>query len=58
MVSSANQAIGMLVPVLAANETPAPDATAARTVVATEAPAAAATPCRQVEGRWVARCDP
>jgi hypothetical protein len=36
-VSSANPAIGMLAPVLSANETPAADATAARTVVATEA---------------------
>ncbi len=44
-VSCANPAIGMLAPVLSANETPAADAIAARTVVATEAPTAAATPC-------------
>jgi hypothetical protein len=37
----------MLAPVLSANETPAPDAAAARTVVATEATTAAATPCFQ-----------
>ena len=44
-VSCANPAIGMLAPVLSANETPAADATAARTVVATEAITAEATPC-------------
>ena len=55
-VSCANPAIGMLAPVLSANETPAADATAARTVVATEATTAAATPCFQTgcrsSGRW------
>jgi hypothetical protein len=40
-----NPAIGMLAPVLSANETPAADAIAARTVVATEATTAEATPC-------------
>src|SRR5205809_3703235 len=51
-VSCANPAIGMLAPVLSANETPAADATAARTVVATEATTAAATPCFQTGCRW------
>src|ERR671921_1435534 len=46
-VSCANPAIGMLAPLLSANETPAADATVARTVVATEAATAAATPCFQ-----------
>src|SRR6058998_746186 len=46
-VSCANAAIGMLAPVLSANETPAADTTAARTVVATDATTAAATPCFQ-----------
>src|SRR4051794_2582322 len=50
-VSCANPAIGMLAPVLSANETPAADAAAARTVVATEATTAAATPCFQTGRR-------
>src|SRR4051794_25247938 len=50
-VSRANAASGMLAPVLSANETPAADATAARTVVATEATTAAATPCFQTGRR-------
>lgn len=44
-VNCANPAIGMLAPVLSANETPAADAIAARTVVATEATTAEVTPC-------------
>src|SRR3954447_12194458 len=46
-VNCAKPAIGMLAPVLSANETPAVDAIAARTVVATEATTAAAAPCFQ-----------
>jgi hypothetical protein len=53
-VSCANAAVGMLTPVLSANETPAPDATVPRTVVATEATTAAATPCFQTDCRWTA----
>ena len=53
-VSCANAAIGMLAPVLSANETPAAEATVARTVVATEATTAAATPCFQTGCRWPA----
>ncbi len=53
-VSCANPAIGMLAPVLSANETPAADAIAARTVVATEATTAEATPCFHTGCRWAA----
>jgi hypothetical protein len=42
---------GMLSPVLSANETPAAEAVAARTVVVTAATAAAATPCFQTVRR-------
>src|SRR5262249_33563922 len=54
-VSWANPAIGMLAPVLSAKETPAADATVARTVVVTAATTAAATPyvqtgCRSAVG--------
>ena len=51
-VNWANPAFGMLTPVLSANETPAPEATAAREVVATEATMAAARPCFQTGCRW------
>jgi len=47
IVSSANPAIGMLAPVLSANETPAALAITARTVVTIAATAAATTPCFQ-----------
>jgi hypothetical protein len=47
----------MLAPVLSANETPAADATAARTVVATEATTATATPCFQTGCRSAVRVD-
>jgi hypothetical protein len=43
-------------PVLSANETPAAEAAAARTVVATEAAMAAATPCFQTDCRRVVAC--
>ncbi len=52
-VSCANPASGMVVPAGSVNETPAADATAARTVVVTEAATAATTPCLQTDRRPV-----
>jgi hypothetical protein len=45
----------MLAPERSANETPAVDATAARTVVASDATTAEATPCLHTGCRWAAR---